>query len=140
MRRLRHPDPPLNDWLLPAGAKPLDRNEPVLSEEQFLRLVRSTLATFVRGQGLDDLSDATEIEIPSASLDAGGRPRFTMRLPASLIVNDLGAANVFYDDVAGRGFEFSLRRFLDVHLLSDDVFLDIGAHWGIHALTAATIR
>jgi FkbM family methyltransferase len=51
----------------------------------------------------------------------------------------LGAASIFYHDVAGRGFEFSLRRFLDLNLTSDDVFIDVGAHFGIHALTAATI-
>jgi FkbM family methyltransferase len=62
-----------------------------------------------------------------------------MCLPASLIRSDLGAAHLFYHDLLGRGFEFGLRRFLDLHLRSDDVFVDAGAHWGIHALTAATV-
>lgn len=78
------------------------------------------------------------MEFPAASLDAHGVPRFVLRLPPALIANDYGAACVFYDDVAGRGWEFSLRRFLDLHLASDDVFIDIGAHFGIHSLTAAT--
>ncbi len=118
----------------------MERSEPILSEEGFLRTVRAALIDFARNQGLGGLSDAVDIEIPSASLDANGHPRFTMSLPAPLIVTDLGAAHVFYDDVAGRGFEFALRRFLDLHLLSDDVFLDVGAHWGVHSLTAATSR
>src|SRR4030095_15844106 len=116
------------------------RNDPILSDESFLRIVTSTLIDFVRTQGLDGLSDTTDIEIPAASLDANGHPRFTMKLPASLIVNDLGAAHVFYDDIAGRGFEFPLRRFLDLHLHSDEVFVAIGAHWGVHSLTAVTCR
>src|SRR6185312_12467934 len=114
-------------------------NTPVISGHDFLRVVRSTLATFVAARGLEELPNAAEIEFPAASLDANGVPRFTLRLPSSLICNDLGAACVFYDDVAGRGWEFSLRRFLDLHLVSDDVFIDIGAHFGIHALTAATV-
>jgi len=113
-------------------------NKPILSQEEFLSIVRSTLVKFVAEQGLDRTSGATEIEFPSASLDANGIPRFTMTLPASLIRNDMGAACVFYDDVAGRGFEFALRRFLDLHLTSDDVFIDVGAHFGVHSLTAAT--
>ena len=115
------------------------KHEPNNPEQHFLTIVEAALAEFARSQGLDPQSDEPEIAIPSASLDAGGNPRFTMRLPASLIRNDLGAAHVFYKDVAGRGFEFAIRRFLDVHLQSDDVFIDVGAHWGIHSLTAATV-
>ena len=107
-------------------------------EHPFLRAVRLTLAEFVRRQPTGAPSDDAEVEFPSASVDENGQPRFTMQLPASLILNDLGAAHLFYLDVAGRGFEFSLRRFLDAHLRSDDVFLDVGAHWGVHSLTAAT--
>jgi FkbM family methyltransferase len=108
-------------------------------QRDFLRIVRSTLANFAREHALE-LSDSVEIDFPSASLDGDGRPRFVMTLPASLIVSDLGAALVFYHDVVGRGFEFPMRRFLDLHLRSDDVFIDVGAHWGVHALTAATLR
>ena len=63
-----------------------------------------------------------------------------MSLPASLILAELGAATLFSDEVAGRGYEFVLRRFIDLHLASDDIFIDVGAHWGIHSLTAATLR
>jgi FkbM family methyltransferase len=114
-------------------------NEAYLEERRFFETVRAALTEYARKQGLESISGSAEIDIPSASLDANGRPRFTMTLPASLIKSDLGAAHVFYDDVAGRGWEFGLRRFLDLHLASDDVFIDVGAHWGIHSLTAATL-
>jgi FkbM family methyltransferase len=96
---------------------------------------------FARGKGLDTSPDAAgqaEIEFPSAFLDANGSPRFKMWVPASLVFNDLGAAHLFYHEVTERGYEFSLRRFLDLQLKSDDVFIDVGAHWGVHSLTAAT--
>jgi FkbM family methyltransferase len=119
--------------------KAMSDNERVLSQSEFLIVVKSTLAEFVAQNAGDPPSDSAEIEFPSASLDANAIPRFRMTLPASLICSDLGAACVFYDDLAGRGFEFALRRFLDLHLVSDDVFIDVGAHFGIHSLTAATI-
>ena len=81
----------------------------VLSQSEFLVAVRSTLAEFIAQQSPGGPLNAAEIEFPSASLDANAIPRFHMTLPASLICNDLGAASVFYDDVAGRGFEFALR-------------------------------
>ena len=59
--------------------------------------------------------------------------------PASLVLSDLGAAHLFYREIAERGYEFALRRFLDLTLNSDDVFIDVGAHWGVHSLTAATL-
>jgi hypothetical protein len=61
-----------------------------------------------------------------------------MSIPSSLVVHDLGAAHLFYREVAGQGYEFALRRFVDQLLQSDDVFIDVGAHWGVHSLSAAT--
>ena len=87
-----------------------------------------------------DPCELGDIEFPSASVDTNGDSRFAMYLPASLILADAGAATLFYREVAGRGYEFALRRFIDLHLSSDDVFVDVGAHWGIHSLTAATCR
>jgi len=114
----------------------------ILSEKRFLGAVRATYVEFARRTGLDpDLGTAgeAEVEFPSASLDANGIPRFKMWIPTSLVLNDLGAAHLFYREVAERGYEFALRRFLDLTLNSDDVFIDVGAHWGIHSLTAATL-
>jgi FkbM family methyltransferase len=108
-------------------------------QRRFFAIVATSLAQYIDNQRLSGVTDTTEIEFPSASLDADAKPRFRMSLPPALIHRDLGAAHVFYHDVAGRGFEFGLRRFLDLHLRSDDVFVDVGAHWGIHSLTAATV-
>jgi FkbM family methyltransferase len=117
----------------------MSHDDALLAEQRFLAQVRIALEDHLRKQGLDPRAPPAEVEFPSASLDAQARPRFSMCLPASLITRDLGAAHLFYHDLLGRGFEFGLRRFLDLHLRSDDVFVDVGAHWGIHALTAATV-
>jgi FkbM family methyltransferase len=116
--------------------------EQMLSEQRFLRTVRATYSEFAQHRGLSSDPDAAgqaEIEFPSASVDANGSPRFKMWIPAPLVVNDLGAAHLFYCEIAEQGYEFLLRRFLDSHLMSDDVFIDVGAHWGVHSLTAATL-
>jgi FkbM family methyltransferase len=114
----------------------------ILKQQAFLSLVRETYGEFARRQGLDADPDAVsqcEIEFPSAALRADGSPRFLMTIPSSLIVRDLGAAHLFYREVAGQGYEFALRRLLDLLLHSDDVFIDVGAHWGVHSLSAATL-
>jgi len=102
---------------------------------------RRALEEYARHRGLDtEAIQSTTVEFPTAFGDANGNPRFTLSLPGSLIVNDLGAALLFQHEVAARGWEFPLRKFLDRQLRSDDVFIDAGAHWGIHSLTAATTR
>jgi FkbM family methyltransferase len=114
----------------------------MLSEQRFLTVVRAAYVEFARTMGLNpdpDAAEQAEIEFPSASLDANGGPRFKMWIPASLVLSDLGAAHLFYREIAERGYEFALRRFLDLTLNSDDVFIDVGAHWGVHSLTAATL-
>lgn len=116
--------------------------EQIISERRFLEAVRATYVEFARRTGLNqdpDVAGQAELEFSSASLDEKGTPRFKMWIPTSLVLNDLGAAHLFYREVAGRGYEFALRRFLDLKLNSDDVFIDVGAHWGIHSLTAATL-
>lgn len=105
------------------------------------RNARATLEEYARKKGLDTKAiESTDVDFPSAFVDANGNPRFTLSLPGSLIVNDLGAALLFREEVTARGWEFPLRKFLDEQLRTDDVFIDVGAHWGIHALTAATTR
>jgi len=112
-----------------------------LGQQAFLKLVREAYSAFARRNGLDPDPETTpdsEIEFPSAATTADGTPRFRMSMPSSLVVRDLGAAHLFYHEVAGRGYEFALRRLLDLLLRSDDVFIDVGAHWGVHSLAAAT--
>jgi FkbM family methyltransferase len=116
--------------------------EQILSERRFRGAVRAAYAEFARRNHLDpdlEATGETELEFPSAALDANGSPRFKMWMPASLVLSDLGAAHLFYREVTGQGYEFALRRFIDLTLNSDDVFIDAGAHWGIHSLTAATL-
>ena len=111
-------------------------------DQLFFEAVRETLCKFERNQGrvASDAFELGDIEFPSTSLDTNGQPRFTMCLPAPLILTEVGAAILFYRELTGRGYEFDLRRFIDLHLSSDDVFVDVGAHWGVHSLTAATLR
>ena len=97
--------------------------------------MRPTIASIQR----DDEGNLIPVDARS-STDAEGHPRFRMRLPAARIRHDLGIALLFSQETASIGYEMGLRRFLDAHLESDDVFIDVGAHWGIHALTAATRR
>jgi FkbM family methyltransferase len=113
----------------------------IQQQQAFLTLVRETYRRFERQAGLDpDLETLRhfDVEFPSAALAPDGTPRFVMSIPSSLIISDLGAALLFYHEVAGQGYECVMRHFLDVQLRSDDVFIDVGAHWGVHSLSAAT--
>jgi FkbM family methyltransferase len=113
----------------------------LLGHQKFFGEVRATIVEHARRTGLDPSTiESTDIEFPAAFVDASGDPRFKLAIPGSLILSDLGAAILFQHEVAGRGWEFPLRNFLDAQLRSDDVFIDVGAHWGIHSLTAATTR
>ena len=115
--------------------------EQLLGHRKFFGEVRATLEEYARRTGLDPSAiESREIEFPAAFVNANGDPRFALSLPGSLILSDLGAALLFQHEVAGRGWEFPLRNFLDAQLRSDDVFIDVGAHFGIHSLTAATTR
>ena len=38
------------------------------------------------------------------------------------------------------GFEYPTRAFFDAHLQPGDVFIDVGAHWGVMSLGAATLH
>ena len=114
----------------------------ILKEHRFLQTVQEALLQFAENTGrpVSNASELGDIEFPSTSRDVNGQPRFRMSLPASLILSDLGAAALFYSEVTGSGYEPGLRGFIELHLASDDVFIDVGAHWGIHSLTAATVR
>jgi len=118
-----------------------ERRERCRTEQQVLDRAVQDLEAYAADHDLDPGdSEANLIPVDARSLDDEGRPRFRMRLPAASIRHDLGIALLFSQETAAVGYELSLRRFLDAHLDSDDVFIDVGAHWGIHALTAATSR
>jgi len=113
----------------------------LVEHQRFFEEVRTTLAEYTQRMGLDPSAvESIDIEFPAAFVNADCHARFTLSIPGSLILSDLGAALLFQHEVTGRGWEFQLRNFLDAQLRSDDVFIDVGAHWGIHSLTAATTR
>lgn len=117
------------------------RRERARAERQVLDQAAKDLVALATKDRFDprDTEDNL-ITVSSRSLDAEGHPRFRMRMPAARIRHDLGIALLFSRETAAVGYEIGLRRFLDAHLASDDVFIDVGAHWGVHALTAATRR
>ena len=80
---------------------------------------------------------AADLLLPAAFRDAAGAPRFVMPIPRALL-DDPGLRVLVREEQTDGGFEYATRRFLDEHLAPGDLFVDVGAHWGIHALTAAT--
>ncbi|HEY1720158.1 MAG TPA: FkbM family methyltransferase [Magnetospirillaceae bacterium] len=68
---------------------------------------------------------------------ADGRSRFKMGLP-HVYMADPGVRFLLGRERSGVGYEYATRCFIDAHLESGDLFLDIGAHWGVMALHAAT--
>ena len=70
---------------------------------------------------------------------ADGTTRFTMTAPRQFL-SDPGVGFLIRRERAGIGYEYATRALLDAHLKPDDLFLDIGAHWGIMALQAATLH
>lgn len=118
-----------------------ERRERCRTEQAVLVRAAHDLETYAASHHLDPRDDEDNlIGVDARSLDSDGQSRFRMQLPAGRIRHDLGIALLFSQETASIGYEMGLRRFLDAHLESDDVFIDVGAHWGIHALTAATRR
>ncbi len=86
-----------------------------------------------QAQGQDD----GEVIVPSVFRTADGEPRFVMPLPRASL-KDPGINHLQVYETRFGGFEFAARNFFDQHLMPGDLFLDVGAHWGMFALTAAT--
>ena len=78
-----------------------------------------------------------DIELPAAFHTVDGRPRFVMPIPRRAL-KDAGIGFLFRHERQFFGYEYPTRRFLDEHLAPGDLFIDIGAHWGLFSLTAAT--
>ncbi|MDR3436483.1 FkbM family methyltransferase [Telmatospirillum sp.] len=64
-------------------------------------------------------------------------PRFRMTVPRSYLA-DPGLNFLVTRERSGVGYEYATRSFLDAHLRPGDLFIDVGAHWGIMSLQAAT--
>ena len=88
-----------------------------------------------RAQGED--RDDGEVVVPSVFRTAEGEPRFLMPLPRSSL-KDPGINHLQVYETRFGGFEFAARNFFDQHLMPGDLFIDVGAHWGMFSLTAAT--
>ena len=75
--------------------------------------------------------------LPSVFKDGRGRPRFHLPIPPQLL-SDVAIKHLVEREAGFGGFEYPTRAFLNAHLQPGDLFIDVGAHWGIMALTAAT--
>lgn len=83
------------------------------------------------------LAHRRSVRIPSVFKDADGRPRYHMTVPEAFL-KDAGVGYLAQHETRYGGYEYCLRRFLDDHLGPGDLFIDVGAHWGIMSLQAAT--
>jgi len=94
--------------------------------------------TNVSGASASACSDTTTIPVlKSAFHTESGRPRFEMPIPSHYL-NDAGVSFLWKHESSFGGYEYPSRKFFDEHLEPGDVFLDVGAHWGIFSLSAAT--
>jgi FkbM family methyltransferase len=79
-----------------------------------------------------------DLALPSATLRPDGKPRFVMPLHRSAMETDLAVAYMVRHEVLHDGFERPTRDLIDAHLEPGDLFLDVGAHYGMMAFSAAT--
>jgi FkbM family methyltransferase len=75
--------------------------------------------------------------LPSAVRDKDGKPRFALPIPQPYL-EDLAIKHLVERESAHGGFEYPTRSFFDAHLEPGDLLIDIGAHWGMFSLGAAT--
>ncbi len=68
---------------------------------------------------------------------ADGTPRFKVGVPR-VYLTDPGIRFLVSRERLGPGYEYATRCFIDAHLEAGDLFLDVGAHWGLMSLHAAT--
>lgn len=75
--------------------------------------------------------------MPSVFRDAAGKACFTLPIP-KVFLSDLAIKHLIEREAGRGGFEYPTRAFFDAHLQPGDVFIDVGAHWGMLSLSAAT--
>ena len=75
--------------------------------------------------------------VPSIFKNDDGEPRFAIPVPQAAL-KDMAIRFMVERETRYGGFEYPTRAFLDTHLEPGDLFIDVGAHWGVMALTAAT--
>lgn len=81
-----------------------------------------------------------ELGLESAFTKQDGSPRFVIPMPnqKELIEKDAGLVYLMTGEQIRGGCESLTRTFFDAHLQPGDSFVDVGAHWGLFSLTAAT--
>ena len=84
-----------------------------------------------------ELGGQGTIVVHSVFPHADGAPRFKVGVP-HVYIGDPGIRFLVSRERGGIGYEYATRCFIDAHLKPDDLFLDVGAHWGLMALHAAT--
>jgi len=77
------------------------------------------------------------IDVPSVFRCADGTPRFVMPIPR-VYLGDAGVGYLHRHETQFGGYEYPTRLFFDRHLEPGDLLIDVGAHWGLYALTAAS--
>jgi FkbM family methyltransferase len=78
------------------------------------------------------------VVVPSAAGDAHGAPRFRLLVPVERALNDVSAWLLMAYEHEYEGYEAPYRLFLAAHVEPGDVFVDVGAHWGLYAVDVAT--
>lgn len=78
------------------------------------------------------------MRLDSASKRSDGKPRFTLVLDPVLAASDHGLRFLIQQETRHDGFERATREVIDAHLRPGDLFIDVGAHVGAIALSAAT--
>lgn len=74
--------------------------------------------------------------LPSSLQRPDGSSRFNLNFPAHFF-NDQGAQHLVGHET-GNGYELPTRNLIERVLRSGDLFIDVGAHWGLFTLQAAT--
>jgi len=101
-------------------------------------VVARVIAELAKGAArMPELGGQGEVAFTSVFAGPDGAPRFRVVAPRAYMA-DPGVRFLVTRERAGTGYEFATRCFIDAHLEPGDLFLDVGAHWGIMALHAAT--
>lgn len=79
-----------------------------------------------------------DMAVPSATTKPDGTPRFMLPIPPRFAEGDMGVAYMVRHELIHDGFERPMREVIDAHLRPGDVFIDVGAHWGMMSFSAAT--
>ncbi|WP_320171288.1 FkbM family methyltransferase [Maridesulfovibrio sp.] len=76
------------------------------------------------------------LRVPSVFKNDSGQPEFEMLL-AKRQMRDPGTASLYSRETRTGGFEYASRAFIHAHIRPGDLFIDVGAHFGLYTLTAA---